>query len=212
MFPSSSFVNPTPLAHADTQRDNHPMGGLSQPYLRIFMASQDRLKARRFVPVPRASPHSRLRLNKMITRIISTVKCFFRLRSPKNWTFQTLCQLATCDDCRPCFSLGLPPYAIITPSVKSYIETHTSHTESDCQATRGVLNAMQNLKGLLLPSPERANIGSAGLIYCRRKGVRSKICGGEGWGSSTHVKVDGYRDSVPLTRGYPEIRHSDDRR
>ncbi|PRD22335.1 UNVERIFIED_CONTAM: hypothetical protein NCL1_49361 [Trichonephila clavipes] len=33
MFPSTSFVNPTPLAHADTQRDNHPSGGLSQPFL-----------------------------------------------------------------------------------------------------------------------------------------------------------------------------------
>ncbi|GFV73471.1 hypothetical protein TNCV_1271561 [Trichonephila clavipes] len=26
MFPSSSFVTPTPLAHADTQRDNHSEG------------------------------------------------------------------------------------------------------------------------------------------------------------------------------------------
>ncbi|GFW22489.1 hypothetical protein TNCV_2170231 [Trichonephila clavipes] len=30
MFDSSSFVNPTPLAHADTPRDVLPMGGTSQ--------------------------------------------------------------------------------------------------------------------------------------------------------------------------------------
>ncbi|GFX21054.1 uncharacterized protein TNCV_4882861 [Trichonephila clavipes] len=30
MFPSSSFVNPTPLANADTPRDIHPKGGISQ--------------------------------------------------------------------------------------------------------------------------------------------------------------------------------------
>ncbi|GFV60379.1 hypothetical protein TNCV_3470141 [Trichonephila clavipes] len=30
-----SFVNPTPLAHADSPRDNHPIGGLSQPRNRL---------------------------------------------------------------------------------------------------------------------------------------------------------------------------------
>ncbi|GFU56164.1 hypothetical protein TNCV_712241 [Trichonephila clavipes] len=30
MFDSSSFVNPTPLAHADTSRDVLPRGGTSQ--------------------------------------------------------------------------------------------------------------------------------------------------------------------------------------
>ncbi|GFV16413.1 hypothetical protein TNCV_1525591 [Trichonephila clavipes] len=30
MFDSSSFVNPTPLAHADTSRDVVPRGGTSQ--------------------------------------------------------------------------------------------------------------------------------------------------------------------------------------
>ncbi|GFV72504.1 hypothetical protein TNCV_2763691 [Trichonephila clavipes] len=30
MFPSSSFVNPTPPAHADTPRDNDPRRGLAQ--------------------------------------------------------------------------------------------------------------------------------------------------------------------------------------
>ncbi|GFV87170.1 uncharacterized protein TNCV_5113881 [Trichonephila clavipes] len=30
MYTSSSSVNPTPLAHADTQTDNHPRKGLSQ--------------------------------------------------------------------------------------------------------------------------------------------------------------------------------------
>ncbi|GFX17907.1 hypothetical protein TNCV_2293551 [Trichonephila clavipes] len=28
-----SFVNPTPLAHADTQRDNYPRGEVSQPWV-----------------------------------------------------------------------------------------------------------------------------------------------------------------------------------
>ncbi|GFX06255.1 uncharacterized protein TNCV_504751 [Trichonephila clavipes] len=30
MFDSSSYVNPTPLAHADTSRDVYPRGGTSQ--------------------------------------------------------------------------------------------------------------------------------------------------------------------------------------
>ncbi|GFT37622.1 uncharacterized protein TNCV_67021 [Trichonephila clavipes] len=36
MFDSSSFVNPMPLAHADTSRDVLPRGGTSQPQLRSF--------------------------------------------------------------------------------------------------------------------------------------------------------------------------------
>ncbi|GFW45340.1 uncharacterized protein TNCV_4734471 [Trichonephila clavipes] len=56
------------------------------------------------------SSSSRLGFNKIKIRIISTVKCYFRLYSSKNWGFRTICQLATCDDSRPCTSLGLPPY------------------------------------------------------------------------------------------------------
>ncbi|GFW54016.1 hypothetical protein TNCV_3828241 [Trichonephila clavipes] len=41
--------------------------------------------------------------------------------SPKNWEFWTICQLATCDDHRPCIGQGLSSYAIITPSVKRVI-------------------------------------------------------------------------------------------
>ncbi|GFW59759.1 hypothetical protein TNCV_4718511 [Trichonephila clavipes] len=36
----------------------------------------------------------------------------------ENREFRTICQLATCDDCRPCIGLDLLPYAIITHSVK----------------------------------------------------------------------------------------------
>ncbi|GFV40428.1 hypothetical protein TNCV_2535961 [Trichonephila clavipes] len=63
------------------------------------------------------SSHSRLCLNKAMVRIISTVKCYFRLHYPKNWEFRTICQLATCGDHRPRTGLGLPPYTIITHSV-----------------------------------------------------------------------------------------------
>ncbi|GFX15595.1 uncharacterized protein TNCV_2130831 [Trichonephila clavipes] len=65
----------------------------------------------------RASSRSRLSLNKIIIGIISTVKCYFRLYSPKNWEFRTICQLTTYDDRRPCISLCLPKYTI-THSVK----------------------------------------------------------------------------------------------
>ncbi|GFX77992.1 hypothetical protein TNCV_971471 [Trichonephila clavipes] len=65
-----------------------------------------------------SSSRSRLSLNKITIRIISTVNCYFRLHSPKNWEFRMICQLATCDDCLPCLGLGLPPYTIITHSVK----------------------------------------------------------------------------------------------
>ncbi|GFT17090.1 uncharacterized protein TNCV_4738221 [Trichonephila clavipes] len=60
----------------------------------------------------------RLGLNKITIRIISTVKCYFLSYSLKNWEFRTLCQLATCDDRRPCIGLGLSPYTNITHSVK----------------------------------------------------------------------------------------------
>ncbi|GFW77275.1 hypothetical protein TNCV_923911 [Trichonephila clavipes] len=45
-----------------------------------------------------ASSRSRFSLNKIITRIISTIKCYFRLYCPKNWEFCMICQLAACDD------------------------------------------------------------------------------------------------------------------
>ncbi|GFY05601.1 putative DD41D transposase [Trichonephila clavipes] len=37
MFDPSSFVNPTPLAHADTSRDVLPRGGTSQPMDELFL-------------------------------------------------------------------------------------------------------------------------------------------------------------------------------
>ncbi|GFV41438.1 hypothetical protein TNCV_5048431 [Trichonephila clavipes] len=75
-------------------------------------------------PGPRAtttmetSPRFRIGLNKIMIRIISTDKCFFPLYSPKNWEYWTICQLVTCDDRHPCIDLSLPPYTIITHSVK----------------------------------------------------------------------------------------------
>ncbi|GFX20668.1 hypothetical protein TNCV_4270001 [Trichonephila clavipes] len=64
------------------------------------------------------SSRSRLSLNKIIIRITSKVNRYFRLYSPNNLEFWTICQLTTCDDRRPCLGLGLPPYIIITHSVK----------------------------------------------------------------------------------------------
>ncbi|GFV31278.1 uncharacterized protein TNCV_1640301 [Trichonephila clavipes] len=65
-----------------------------------------------------APSRSRFILNRIRTRKISKVECYFCLYSPKNWEFWTKCQLATCDDHRPCIDLGLPPYTIINHSVK----------------------------------------------------------------------------------------------
>ncbi|GFW76024.1 hypothetical protein TNCV_352091 [Trichonephila clavipes] len=47
------------------------------------------------------------------------VKFCFRLRSPKNWEFR-ICQLAICDNRRPCIGQGLSPYATITHPVKRW--------------------------------------------------------------------------------------------
>ncbi|GFT19871.1 hypothetical protein TNCV_4993091 [Trichonephila clavipes] len=51
-------------------------------------------------------------------RIISTVKCYFQLHTLKNWKVPTICEQATCDDSGPSIGLGLPPYNIITHTVK----------------------------------------------------------------------------------------------
>ncbi|GFU64880.1 putative DD41D transposase [Trichonephila clavipes] len=76
-----------------------------------------------------ASSRSLLSLNKITIRIISTVKCYFQLYSPKNKEFRTICQLATCDDRRPshvalAMSLELSPYTIITHSLERRDEAH----------------------------------------------------------------------------------------
>ncbi|GFX16187.1 hypothetical protein TNCV_4704411 [Trichonephila clavipes] len=47
------------------------------------------------------------------------VKCYFQLHTPKILEFRRIGQLATCDDRRSC-RLGLPPYSIITHSVKRW--------------------------------------------------------------------------------------------
>ncbi|GFX51954.1 hypothetical protein TNCV_3063711 [Trichonephila clavipes] len=59
-----------------------------------------------------------LDLHEIMIRIISTLECYFRLYSPKNWEFQTISKLATCNDRRPCIGLSLPSHTIITQSVK----------------------------------------------------------------------------------------------
>ncbi|GFT13916.1 hypothetical protein TNCV_2615621 [Trichonephila clavipes] len=41
-------------------------------------------------------------------RIISTVKCYFRLYSPENGEIRNICQLVTCDDHRPYVSHHTP--------------------------------------------------------------------------------------------------------
>ncbi|GFW87920.1 hypothetical protein TNCV_1360231 [Trichonephila clavipes] len=65
-----------------------------------------------------ASSHSWHSLNKIMIRIISTDKCYYRLHYTKNWRFQTICQLATCEDRGPCIGGGLPPCTTITHTVK----------------------------------------------------------------------------------------------
>ncbi|GFT20568.1 hypothetical protein TNCV_2183981 [Trichonephila clavipes] len=70
--------------------------------------------------IKRTSSRSRLSLNEVMIRIISTVKCYFRLHSLKNWEFRTIGQLATCDDSRP-YRPKLLPYTIITNSVKKVV-------------------------------------------------------------------------------------------
>ncbi|GFU57036.1 hypothetical protein TNCV_1779041 [Trichonephila clavipes] len=55
---------------------------------------------------------------KIIFRIISKVKYYFRLYSPKNWELWAICQLATCNDRRPRTRLDLTSYIIIAHSVK----------------------------------------------------------------------------------------------
>ncbi|GFX38532.1 hypothetical protein TNCV_3206001 [Trichonephila clavipes] len=59
-----------------------------------------------------ALSRSRLSFNKIAILIISRVKYYFRLYSPKNWEFRMICQLATRDDRRPYIGLSLAPYII----------------------------------------------------------------------------------------------------
>ncbi|GFV85423.1 hypothetical protein TNCV_3772471 [Trichonephila clavipes] len=66
----------------------------------------------------RGFSRSRLSFSKITIRIISTVKCYFRLYSLKSWEFRTMGQLTTSDDRRPCIDQGLSPYTIIIHSVK----------------------------------------------------------------------------------------------
>ncbi|GFT15080.1 hypothetical protein TNCV_4316561 [Trichonephila clavipes] len=65
-----------------------------------------------------ASSRSRLSLNNIIIRIMSKVKDYFLLYSPKNWEFWTICQLNTCDDHRP--RTGSPPSLLIQPKGVSW--------------------------------------------------------------------------------------------
>ncbi|GFW62579.1 hypothetical protein TNCV_85801 [Trichonephila clavipes] len=66
-----------------------------------------------------------------------------KLYSLKNWEFRTTCQLATCDDHRPCLDLGLPPYIIISHSVKrrQSVEPVCAVSQID---TQGILHATQS--------------------------------------------------------------------
>ncbi|GFV12021.1 hypothetical protein TNCV_669521 [Trichonephila clavipes] len=64
MFPSSSFVNPTPLAHTDTPRDNHPRGDYHNGSQQDLIYMTPRLETRDGLmfyqkctfPGPRTSP------------------------------------------------------------------------------------------------------------------------------------------------------------
>ncbi|GFV82431.1 uncharacterized protein TNCV_3982241 [Trichonephila clavipes] len=63
-----------------------------------------------------ASSRSELNHIRIMIRIISTVKCYFRLYSSKNWKFLTICQLVSCDDHRQSTGLSQPSYTIIRHS------------------------------------------------------------------------------------------------
>ncbi|GFX75738.1 hypothetical protein TNCV_2237111 [Trichonephila clavipes] len=65
-------------------------------------------ESRALATMGNSSP-SRFSLNKILIRIISTVKCFFRLYSPENFG-----RYVNCDDRDLRIVLDLPPYAIIT--------------------------------------------------------------------------------------------------
>ncbi|GFX21545.1 hypothetical protein TNCV_1399591 [Trichonephila clavipes] len=56
------------------------------------------------------------------------VKCVTNFRQICNQEFWTICQLATCDDRRPRTGLGLPPYVLITHSVKRRQSVELGHT------------------------------------------------------------------------------------
>ncbi|GFU18355.1 DUF4817 domain-containing protein [Trichonephila clavipes] len=63
-----------------------------------------------------------------------------RLYSPKNWEYWTIYQLSTCHDRDRSVGLGLPPYTIITDSVKScqviYSQFGLAIHQNDHQARR----------------------------------------------------------------------------
>ncbi|GFT18170.1 hypothetical protein TNCV_183311 [Trichonephila clavipes] len=70
-----------------------------------------------------ASSHSRVSLNKIMLRIILTVKCCFRLYYTNNWEFQTVCQLAKCDDYGPRTGLG----SGVLDESRSFFRVHTGY-------------------------------------------------------------------------------------
>ncbi|GFX43002.1 calcium-activated chloride channel regulator 2 [Trichonephila clavipes] len=92
----------------------------SSPRVALFLENSDKLykKGRLKGPGPRPQwgSHLILSLNKITIRIISTVKCYFRLYSPKNWEFWTTVNWLQCDDCRPCTGLGLTHYTLLIQS------------------------------------------------------------------------------------------------
>ncbi|GFU65638.1 hypothetical protein TNCV_635611 [Trichonephila clavipes] len=59
---------------------------------------------------------------------------YWNLYSPKNLEFWTICQLAAFEDRRPSTGLGLPPYTIITHSVK-----RQQSVEPVCTIMRSIL-------------------------------------------------------------------------
>ncbi|GFU74033.1 hypothetical protein TNCV_1641591 [Trichonephila clavipes] len=95
-----------------------PITAIAEPSLTEVSDNRDVLRHGATGPDPRASAtmgassRSRLSLNKIIIRIISTVKCYSWLYSPKNWEFWSLCQLATCDNRHLRTGLGLPSLLI----------------------------------------------------------------------------------------------------
>ncbi|GFV22082.1 hypothetical protein TNCV_4527671 [Trichonephila clavipes] len=75
--------------------------------------------------------------------------------SPKNWEFQTMFRLSKCYDRRPRTGLGLPPYIIITHSVKRrqsvklirLINTVNNEPEFPLQLGHGEVQKVLTLNG-----------------------------------------------------------------
>ncbi|GFW37825.1 hypothetical protein TNCV_4630301 [Trichonephila clavipes] len=78
MFDSSSYVNPTPLAHADTSRDVLPRGGTSQTICKSYTGSKSLV----YADTPQTLDH----LEDNIRRVIADIRSQMLGKVIENWT------------------------------------------------------------------------------------------------------------------------------